>query len=246
MQESRLLMGMPVTVEIRDAGATPQAIQKAFSYFQYVDEKFSTYKPASEISKINGKKLAESDWSDDMKLIMRLSAQTKRETDGYFDIRRKDGYIDPSGIVKGWAIHNVALILQKEGFRYFYVDAGGDIQVAAPKTEAPWRVGIRNPFKQSEIVQTVQLRNEGIATSGTYLRGDHIYNPRADHANATAIASLTVIGPNIYDADRFATAAFAMGKQGIMFIENLKGFEGYMIDTEGIATETGGFAKYKA
>jgi len=58
------------------------------------------------------------------------------------------------------------------------------------------------------------------------------------------IVSLTVIGPNIYEADRFVTAAFAMGKEGIYFIEKLDGFEGYMIDSNGLATFTSGFEKY--
>ena len=46
--------------------------------------------------------------------------------------------------------------------------------------------------------------------------------------------------------DRYATAAFAMGNQGIRFIEQLDGFEGYMIDPRGIATVTGGFRKYES
>jgi len=57
----------------------------------------------------------------------------------------------------------------------------------------------------------VYVTDEGIATSGTYLRGEHIYNPKTGEA-ASEIVSLTVIGPNIYEADRFATAAFAMVK----------------------------------
>jgi thiamine biosynthesis lipoprotein len=58
------------------------------------------------------------------------------------------------------------------------------------------------------------------------------------------IVSLTVIGPNVYEADRFATAAFAMGKRGIYFIEQLPGFEGYMIDAAARATFTSGFERY--
>jgi thiamine biosynthesis lipoprotein len=53
-----------------------------------------------------------------------------------------------------------------------------------------------------------------------------------------------VIGPNIYEADRFATAAFAMESAGILFIEELEGFEGYMIDQHGLATYTSGFERY--
>ncbi len=53
-----------------------------------------------------------------------------------------------------------------------------------------------------------------------------------------------MIGPNVYEADRFATAAFAMGRTGISFLENMPNFEGYMIDSEGRATMTSGFANY--
>jgi len=90
----------------------------------------------------------------------------------------------------------------------------------------------------------VYIRNEGIATSGTYIRGAHIYNPLNPQEQLNEIVSLTVIGPNIYEADRFATAAFAMGKNGIVFIEHLPGFEAYVIDVKGIATSTTGFSKY--
>ena len=55
-----------------------------------------------------------------------------------------------------------------------------------------------------------------------------------------------MIGPNIYDADRFATAAFAMGSSGINFIEGLTGYEGYMINKERVATMTTGFGKFTA
>src|SRR6185437_1455897 len=112
----------------------------------------------------------------------------------------------------------------KEGVRNYYIEAGGDIQVSGKnEISEKWSVGIRNPFKQEEIVKVVFLKDEGIATSGTYIRGQHIYNPHKDDEEISDIMSITVIGPNIYEADRFATAAFAMGKRGISFIENLKG-----------------------
>jgi thiamine biosynthesis lipoprotein len=83
-----------------------------------------------------------------------------------------------------------------------------------------------------------------VATSGTYLRGAHIYNPHAPDAPAGDIVSLTVIGPNILEADRFATAAFAMGEGGIDFIERVDGLEGYQIDSEGMARMTSGLERY--
>ncbi|MDE2589438.1 MAG: FAD:protein FMN transferase, partial [Patescibacteria group bacterium] len=123
--------------------------------------------------------------------------------------------------------------------------AGGDIQAVGKNyQDKNWRVGIRNPFDTSQIVKVLSVSNCGIATSGTYIRGQHIYNPHNSDKPITDIVSITVVGPNIYEADRFATAAFAMGKKGIQFLEGQKGLEGYMIDTKGIATFTSGFGEY--
>lgn len=237
-------MGMPVTVEVVDAPATQAVLDEVYAYFTYVDEKFSTYKETSEISLINRQALPLDQASQDMHTIFALAAQTKRETNGYFDIQH-NGQVDPSGIVKGWAIANAADILRQKGFVNFYVEAGGDIEVSGRNSQGePWRIGIRNPFNMNELVKVVALSAGGVATSGTYIRGQHIYNPQKAGELITAIVSLTVIGPNIYEADRFATAAFAMGREGIVFIAGLAGFEGYQIDCNGQATFTPGFARY--
>jgi thiamine biosynthesis lipoprotein len=174
-----------------------------------------------------------------------LSEKTKNETLGYFDIKKPDGMLDPSGVVKGWAIQNAAEFLLKEGYRNFYVDAGGDIQSHGLNAVGnEWSVGIRNPFDVEKITKVLYARGQGIATSGSYIRGQHIYNPHIPEKKLQDLVSLTVIGSNILEADRFATAAFAMGKEGINFIEQLPGFEGYAIDSSGMATMTSNFEIY--
>lgn len=237
---------MTIIVEIADPKASEADMDAVYDYFHYVDEKFSTYKKTSEITKINDGLLAENEFSQDMNTVIKLCAETKLLTDGYFDIARPDGTLDPSGLVKGWAIYNAAEIIKNRGFKNYFVDAGGDVQVSGVNTEnQPWKIGIQDPFSKSQkIVKVISTSSHGVATSGTYIRGQHIYNPYDKQAEITDIVSLTVIGPNIYEADRFATAAFAMGKPGIGFIENLDGFEGYMIDSAGIATMTSGFKQY--
>ncbi len=236
-------MGMPITVEIVDQTATADDLERVFAYFETIDNTFSTYKENSEIARINRGELTVEQYSADMQTVLSLSEQTKQETHGYFDIQR-NGVYDPSGLVKGWAIHNAAHMLREQGFRHFYVDAGGDIQVAGYKQGDPWRIGIRNPFQRNENVKILALTERGVATSGSAIRGQHIYNPHQQDAPLLDIVSITVIGPNIYEADRFATAAFAMGRAGITFIEKLAGFEGYMIDAQARATYTSGFERY--
>jgi thiamine biosynthesis lipoprotein len=243
MRQTRLLMGMPITVEVADPAVAPDDLERVFAYFAAVDERFSTYREASEIARINRGELGEADYSDDMRTILALAEQTRRQTHGYFDIRR-DGRLDPSGIVKGWAVRNAARLLEAAGLRDFYVDAGGDLQVAGTREGRPWRVGIRNPFDRREHVKVLALSDRGVATSGTAVRGQHIYDPHHPHAPLLDIASITIVGPDVYEADRFATAAFAMGRAGIRFVEELPGCEGYMIDARARATYTSGFERY--
>ena len=237
-------MGMPITLEVIDASVTQAMFDTVFAYFEYIDEKFSTYKDTSEISRINRHELTLEESSEDMQTIFAFSEQTRLETDGYFNILHKDIY-DPSGVVKGWAIFNAAEILRQHGFENYYVDAGGDVQMSGCNNMGQdWRVGIRNPFNPEEVVKVLSVTDCGVATSGTYVRGQHIYNPLDEGQLIADILSLTVIGPDIYEADRFATAAFAMGTNGINFIESLDGFEGYMIDKNKQATFTTGFEKW--
>src|ERR1035437_8357817 len=243
MKKQAIIMGMPVTVQIIDAGATSEDIQEVFAYFNYIDKKFSTYKRDSEISQINNGEINNVDYSNEMKKILELSDQTKKETNGYFDINL-NGIIDPSGIVKGYAIWQASKILEKKGHQNFYVEIAGDIQVFGKNEKGEsWKVGIQNPFNLEEIIKIVKISNKGIATSGNYQKRLHILNPKTKIA-ADEIAGISVIGPNVYEADRFATAAFAMGEKGIEFIERLKGFEGYMIKNNQIAVTTSGFKKY--
>jgi len=243
MRETRLLMGMPITVEVRDPRVTRGDLDAVFAYFASVDETFSTYKATSVIARLNRGELPLEDCGEDVRTIFALAELTRRETHGYFDITR-DGVRDPSGIVKGWAIYNAARRLREAGYRDFYVDAGGDIEVSGTKDGVPWRVGIRNPLNRQQNVKVLAVTDCGVATSGTAIRGQHIYNPHEPATPLLDVLSLTVIGPNVYEADRFATAAFAMGVRGIHFIEELPGFEGYLIDAHARATYTSGFERY--
>jgi FAD:protein FMN transferase len=243
-RETRLLMGMPITVEIVDDG--PQdVLESVFNYFAAVDERFSLYKETSEINALNKRRISYSEISPEMREVLELAEQTKRESQGYFEIRRSNGELDPSGIVKGWAIRNAANLIRRSGAENFYVDAGGDIQSCGSNKERDaWIIGIRNPFNADEFITRVAPQGRGVATSGTSARGQHIYNPHRPSRPIDDIMSLTIIGPDVLDADRFATAGFAMGKAGILFIEQLDGFEGYVVDANGRATWTSGFGAF--
>lgn len=242
MIKKAVIMAMPVTVNIAENNVDGKHILEVFSYLRKIDNKFSTFKKTSEISKINRGQISKKDYSLLVKKILLLCEKTKKETKGYFDINI-NGKLDPSGIVKGWAINEAAKILKSKGYKNFYVEIAGDVQVFGKNMKKSWTIGIQNPFDKSKIVKKLQVSNKGVATSGNYANGAHILNPKLKKM-ADEVAGITVIGPNVYEADRFATAAFAMGEKGIEFISFLKGFEGYMIKKDKTAVFTKGFEKY--
>lgn len=241
MKMTEGIMGMSVAIEVLDV-CDGTDLDAVLDYFHEVDELFSTYKKTSEISKINRKTLKKEDASPEVKKILKLCDETKTMTNGYFNIS-VEGIIDPSGLVKGYAINNASKKLKEKGYKNFYVEIGGDIDIRGLKNGQKWRVGIRNPLNKDEMATRLYLSNVGIATSGTYERGMHIYDPIKKRL-ANEVASLTVIGPNVYEADRFATAVYAMGVKGMDFLNKRDELEGYMICRDGKELLSDSFRKY--
>ncbi len=240
IEERRTVMGMTARVAIADDAARQADLDAVFDFFAETDRRFSPFKEESELCRLN--RGAVNEPSAEMREILALSEKSRKETGGYFDIRRPDGLIDPSGIVKGWAIRAGARMLQARGHRDFAVEIGGDIQTSGKSRQgADWRVGIRSPFAD-EVVKILYPRGGAVATSGSYHQGRHIYDPHG--GGADGFVSLSVIGDDVMEADIRATAAFAMGRPGIRYIEQSGGFEGYAIDADGIATMTNGLARY--
>ena len=267
LRDTRRVMGMTAVVAIAEGGARTSDIAAVFDFFTEVDRRFSPFKPESELCRLNRGEVETP--SPAMAGILARAQASKHATGGYFDIRRPDGHLDTSGIVKGWAISQGARMLKAKGYRNYAVEIGGDIQTGGVKDYgSDWRVGIRSPFAE-DVVKVLYPRGGGVATSGSYHQGAHIYVPhgatahaspsRAEHAGrgggrssacdakaggVRPIVSLTVVSEDILDADIAATAAFAMGEKGIYFIERQPGLEGYAIDGAGRAKMTSGLQRY--
>jgi thiamine biosynthesis lipoprotein len=134
MREHRTIMGMPAQLEI--IGDAPQAVYDGvFEYLNNVDTRFSTYQEESEISAINRGDISEEQFSPEMKEVLTLSEQTREVTNGYFNIRTPEGLLDPSGLVKGWAIYHAARMLEEQGYQNYYLEIAGDIQTKGVNAE---------------------------------------------------------------------------------------------------------------
>ncbi len=236
------VMGMPITVDVRDKGAEEPVFDEVFADLVLVDETFSPFIPDSAVSRIDRGELALEDASGLVSQVLQLCRQYEFATNGYFAAWTA-GHLDPSGLVKGWAIDRAARILDRCGYRHYFVDAAGDVRTRCPEEAgAPWRIGIRHPVERDKVARVILANDLAVATSGTYEKGAHIRDPHTG-SQAQEWLSFTVIGPDIVEADVYATAALAMGKRGLAFIEEIPRLQGYAIDRQLRATWTSGFAE---
>jgi thiamine biosynthesis lipoprotein len=208
------IMGMPIVLDVRDDQPDAGAIARMWDSLRRVDAVFSTYKEDSEISRLNRGELALEDASPEVREVLDRCEELRVETGGYFDARAAGDGVDPSGLVKGWAVDRACAVLDEAGFVNYALDAGGDIRLSGRAVpDLRWRVGIRHPRLADKLAAVVEGNELAIATSGEYERGQHVFDPHT-HAPPSGVLSVTVTGPELATADAYATAAFAMGEAG--------------------------------
>ena len=229
----RQIMGTAISIDVRD-DLPADGLETAFAYLVEVDRRFSTYKPESEVSRLNRGEIDPAETSPDLRLVLALCEQVRETSDGYFDVKahRTDGGLDPSGLVKGWALEGAGRILESAGAHNYCINGGGDLVIRGhPEPGQPWRIGIRHPMLADKLAKVLAVTDAAVATSGAYERGEHVRDPFTGHAPA-GILSITVVGPSLTFADAYATAAFAMGPKGLAWIASLDGYEGCSITAE--------------
>jgi thiamine biosynthesis lipoprotein len=219
------VMGTAISLDLRPPFVEPEVVDAFFEWLSSVDDRFSTYKDASMVSRLRRGELEEPQFDADLREVLELCERVRLASGGAFDIWTHDPTgVDPSGLVKGWSIDRGAEVLRSGGARNFCINAGGDVLAAGEATPgAAWRVGIRHPQQPDSVIKVVAARDLAVATSATYERGAHIGNPAAPRAPAELL-SLTVVGPGLTLTDAYATAAFAMGEAGIDWVASMSGW----------------------
>lgn len=199
-------MGIPISIDIPDC--TNEVIfDRCQKRLNEIDARFSTYKNSSEVSRYNSGEIAIP--SAEFTSVMVACKKYQTITDGYFSPYYNSTY-DPTGYVKGWAIAQISTLVRTHGYTRFLINAAGDI--AAGSDEKAWNIAVQNPFDRTTTIANLYIKNGALATSGTYERGHHIYNPHTKRPT-DQIISASVWGPDIIAADVFATTAIAMGVQ---------------------------------
>jgi thiamine biosynthesis lipoprotein len=148
--------------------------------------------------------------------------------------------IDLGGVVKEYAVDRVAALCREAGAPHGLVNLGGDVGVVGPRPDgAPWRIGIRHPRRPGELIETVDLQEGALATSGDYerclvvagVRHGHILDPRTGWP-VRHLASASVVAPLCVLAGSAATIAVLKEKGGPAWLAGL-GLPHHWVDVQG-------------
>jgi len=137
--------------------------------------------------------------------------------------------IDFGGVVKEYAADCAATICRNHGVQRGVVNLGGDIRVIGPRGDgSPWRVGIRDPRRQGGLLDTLNLYEGAVASSGDYercmvidqVRYGHILNPKTGWP-VRHLAAVTVVGDFCVVAGSASTIAMLKEGDGVEWLEQL-------------------------
>jgi thiamine biosynthesis lipoprotein len=159
---------------------------------------------------------------------------------------RSDLYLDLSAIAKGYAVDEVAALLEGDNIKDYLVDIGGEIRARGHNAQgAAWQVGVALPVANvDDIERVLPLSDTGLATSGDYRnffefegrRYSHEIDPASGRPIANDVASVSVLHASCMMADAYATAFMVMGaerglalakKQGLRVLFLLRDGDGF-------------------
>ncbi len=213
-------MAMEFTLHVDDAvdrDALATTMEHIEHDLRWVDETFSTFKDDSCVSRIGRGETTVEECPPAVAQVLDLCADYRDATGGAFDAVRPDGRIDPTGIVKTWAMERVRWRLDSLPARGWMWGCAGDATVSGlgPDDGRVWRVGIAHPEHRFESVGTVVLggRRTAIATSGTSQHGEHIWRTEG---GASRYVQASVVGNDLVECDAWATAIVADGERAAL------------------------------
>src|SRR5690242_16934891 len=105
-------MGMPISLALRGRHVDDRRARDAWvdvvADLREADRVFSTYRADSAISRLGRGEITLADCPPEVEDVLELGQIARVQSDGAFDVRRTtatgETVLDPSGVVKGWAV----------------------------------------------------------------------------------------------------------------------------------------------
>jgi FAD:protein FMN transferase len=204
---------MSTAITLTGHGIDDPLADQFFARIAQLEDLLSRFRPDSDISRLARGELDADAASPLVREVLARSDTLRELTRGDFEYeprrRTRDlaaPVLDVNALAKGWIIEEAASALRMRGAE-FLVNAGGDVTTSALNDGTAWRVGVQHPVVRTAVLGVFVVHRGAVATSGTYERGDHIRITGEDQ-----LTSVTVVGPDLGDADALSTAVFSSGQ----------------------------------
>jgi len=208
-------MAMPFEVFLDGVGDVDAAARAVDAFHQdllWANDVFSLWDADSVLSRHLRGELTLDECPVEVREVLELCESFRASTGGAFDARGPDGSLDPTGIVKSWAVARATWRLDAVASRWM-VGASGDVVTRSGE----WEIGIANPRVQgnpqgTDVLDVVRMDSEhpALATSGGAQVVDHIWDPVTGEP-ARHFMQVSVAGADFVSCDAWATAICAGG-----------------------------------
>jgi len=131
--------------------------------------------------------------------------------------------VDLSGWAKGYAVDEIAALLERRKLDNYLVEIGGELRVHGHNAEQrKFAVAIEKPNKNNKMDYSIlHVTDTAVATSGDYRnyfeiegrRYSHMIDPRTGRPVDHALTGVTVVSRTTAFADAMATALMVLGPE---------------------------------
>lgn len=163
------------------------------------------------------------------------------EAAGTVFLERPGMRLDLGGIAKLYILDAGMKTLIRHGIERALINGGGDVLVMSRSEDRPWRIGIRHPRREGELLGVIALERGLIVSSGDYeryfirdgKRFHHILDPRTGYP-AEGPHHVTLVADDLEAVNGLSAAIMVRGAAwGRALITQTPGLEGLIIDCDG-------------
>jgi thiamine biosynthesis lipoprotein ApbE len=215
----------------------------ALAEVQRLSRILSTYDVTSEIRAFEqGGPIRSTELAD----VLALYRSWEAKTCGVISLRPRgaDSPINVDALGKAYIIDRASEAIRRSipQLDGLLLNVGGDIVVRGRTFD----IAVTNPAQAHDnaaALTNLVLRNQAVATSGTYARGAHLIDARTGEAPACT-ASATVFADDAVTANALATMLCVTdADEGLALVEKTPGAEAIRIAPDGLVLRTSGFAR---
>lgn len=139
-------------------------------------------------------------------------------------LKKKGMKLDLGGIGKGYAADQIKKLFDERGIKKAIINLGGNIYALGlkdKKSGEKWKVGIINPIDKSSIIDSVEVEDMTVVTSGGYERFfvkngkiyHHILDSSTGYPSDSDLLSATIVARDSTLSDALSTATFSGGSE---------------------------------